>query len=68
MSDEVRNARHYIKTFCTYTLPGTEWVDTKTRRIQLDNMTDDDALFVASEFQRMEAEVARRSAMKRKPD
>jgi hypothetical protein len=36
-------------------------VDTNERRIRLDSMTDADALFVAGEFQRMEAEAARRS-------
>jgi hypothetical protein len=29
------------------------------RKIWLDRMTDDDALFVAAEFQRMETEAAR---------
>lgn len=55
-------ARAYIEMFCRHTLPGTEWVDTGKRRIYLNAMSDDDALFVASEFQRMEVEAAKRSA------
>lgn len=59
-------ARHYIRTFREHTLPGTKWVETNERRIYLDKMTDDDALFVASEFARMEAEAARRSSKGRR--
>lgn len=61
-SADVSQARQYIATFRKHTLPGTAWVDTETRRIHLDDMTDDDdALFVAGEFARMEAKAARRS-------
>ena len=55
---EVAQARDYIRVFCTHTIPGTTWVDTTKRRIQLDDMSDEEALFVASEFQRWEAEAA----------
>jgi hypothetical protein len=52
-------ARAYIALFRKYTLPGVTYVDTGTRKIQLDQMSDDDAVFVAREFQRMEAEAGR---------
>jgi hypothetical protein len=51
-------ARAYIAVFRKHTLSGTEYVDTQHRRIQLNDMTDDDALFVASEFKRMEIAAA----------
>jgi hypothetical protein len=60
-SDEVANAREYIAVFRRHTLPGTQYVDTNVRRIHLDHMTDEDALFVAGEFQRMEEEATRRT-------
>lgn len=60
MSEEAARARDYIAVFRQHTLPSTKWVDTGERRISLDNMTDADALFVAGEFQRMEAEAASR--------
>lgn len=63
----VDEARRYIATFAKRTLPGTAWVETATRRIDLDQMTDEDALFVAGEFKRMEIEAARRGASRRKP-
>lgn len=63
---DVAKARAYIIIFREHTLPGTLWVDTGERRIRLDSMTDDDALFVAGEFQRMEAEAARRSLNQRR--
>lgn len=63
----VDEARRYIAIFAKHTLPGTTWVDTATRRIDLDQMTDEDALFVAREFKRMEIEAARRGASRRKP-
>lgn len=54
-------ARKYIAVFRKHTVPGTSYVDTSSgRRIELDQMSDDDALFVAAEFQRMEAEAAHR--------
>jgi hypothetical protein len=62
----VAQARHYIEAFRKHTLPGTDWVDTDKRRIHIDNMTDDDALFVAGEFARMEAEAAGRGATRRR--
>ena len=61
---KVAQARAYIETFARYTLPGTEYVETDTRRIEFKNMTDEDALFVASEFARMEAKAARRGRAK----
>lgn len=57
---DVAEARAYIAIFRKHTLPGAQWVDTDVRRIFLDHMSDDDALFVAGEFQRMEAEAAAR--------
>ena len=60
MPDDPQAARAYIALFRKHTVPGTDWVDTNTRRIMLDDMSDADALFVAAEFQRMEAEAARR--------
>lgn len=63
---DVAEAREYIAIFREHTLPGAQWVDTNERRIQLDNMSDADALFVAREFQRMEAEAARRSLKQRR--
>jgi hypothetical protein len=59
-ADAVAKAREYIAVFCRHTLPGTQWVDTNTRRIRLEHMTDADALFVAVVFRRIEAEAARR--------
>ena len=53
-------ARVYIALFCKYTLPGTTYVQTNLRRIEIDSMTDDDALFVAAEFREMEAKAAAR--------
>lgn len=53
-------AREYIQHFRTHVLPGTDHVDTSAkRRIWLDNMSDADALFVAGEFARIEAEAAK---------
>lgn len=57
----VAKAREYIAVFCRHTLPGTKWVDTADRRIRIEHMSDEDALFVAGEFQLMEAEAARRA-------
>ena len=52
-------ARTYIALFRTHTLPGADHVDTSEgRRIDLDAMTDADALFIAAEFQRMETAAA----------
>lgn len=65
MAAEVEEARSYIQTFRTYTIPGTDFVKTNLRTIQLDDMTDDDALFVAHEFRRMEAAAYRRSQRRR---
>lgn len=52
-------ARSYIAIFRKHTLPGAQYIDTQSRRIELDSMTDDEALFVAEEFQRMEAAAAK---------
>lgn len=49
-------ARAYIAIFCKHTLPGCDMVTTNAGEIWLDKMTDDEALFVASEFKRMEIE------------
>lgn len=63
--DEPADARAYIGMFRRFTLPGTAFVDTNRRRIVLDRMTDSDAIYVAGEFRRMEAEAARRAMKKR---
>lgn len=61
MADDVVAARAYIALFRKHTVPGTSFVDTSAgRRIELDDMTDDEALFVAKEFQRMEVAAAQR--------
>lgn len=58
-ADAVAEARAYIAIFRQHTLPNTSWVKTQKRRIDLDTMSDADALFVASEFRRMEDEAFR---------
>jgi hypothetical protein len=63
---DVAEARAYIGLFRRHIMPGTKWVETDERRIRLDDMTDDDALFVAGEFKRMEAEAARRDLSQRR--
>lgn len=61
--DRPADARCYVAGFRRFTLPGTTHVDTGRRRIWLDRMSDSDAVFVAGEFRRMEAEaLARRAA------
>lgn len=54
-------ARAYIKDF--YSVVGKSvdsgFVETNSRRIEFATMTDDDAVFVASQFQSLTAEVAR---------
>jgi hypothetical protein len=65
IADEITAARHYIETFRRHTLPGTDWVDTDERRILLDHMTDQDAVFVAGEFLRMELAAAHRGRHRR---
>ena len=52
-------ARAYIALFRKFTVPGAERAWTGERVIHLDDMTDADAVFVAREFQRMEAEAAK---------
>jgi hypothetical protein len=57
----VEEARRYIALFRRHTLPGASHVQTSTGRfIFLDRMSDEDALFVAAQFQKMEIEAARR--------
>ena len=61
---DAKEARDYINKFCQ-TFSESEdkmitYVDTPTRRIDLIGMTDEDALFVANEFQNMTAEAAKR--------
>ena len=57
--NEIENARTYIALFRKHTLPGADHVDTATRRIWLDRMSDDDAVFVAREFQAMESQASK---------
>lgn len=62
----IAEARDYIGLFRRHTLPGADLVKTSSgRKIWLDRMTDEDALWVAGEFQRMEAEAARRPRHRR---
>ena len=57
--DDVAEARRYIEWMVRTVLPpGAEWADAGDKRIYFDNMDDDEALFVATEFKRMEAEAA----------
>jgi len=49
-------ARAYISIFGKHTLPGCDTVHTNAGEIKLDNMSDDEALFVAREVKRMEVE------------
>jgi hypothetical protein len=59
-------ARAYIAVFRKHTVPGTDYVHTSSGRdIRLDDMTDEDALFVAKGFQFMEAEAAKRNNRRR---
>lgn len=56
-------ARNYIAVFRKHTIPGTDYVNTSSgRRIQLNDMSDEDAVFIAGEFQRMEIEAADRKS------
>jgi hypothetical protein len=58
---EVENARAYIRYFRAHVLPGTDHAKTSDgRTIWLDCMSDEDAVFVAAEFKRMEGEAAKR--------
>lgn len=61
-------ARAYITIFRTHTVPGTSYVNTSAgRRIELDDMTDDDALFVAEGFQDIERWAAQSGPHRRRP-
>lgn len=51
-------ARSYIAIFRKHTISGTDTVYTNAGQINLDSMTDEEALFVAKEFRRMEIEAA----------
>ena len=64
MTDAVAEARAYIMAFRRQALPSAKWVDANLRRIWLERMTDEEALFVAEEFRKMQAETERR-ALKR---
>jgi hypothetical protein len=65
MTEEAAAAREYIAHFRKYVLPGTDHVVTSEgRHIILDDMTDDDAVFVGAEFALMEAEAAKRRRMR----
>lgn len=55
-----KEARAYIKNFSKHTVPGAEYVDTATRRIHFNDMSDEDALFVANDLIRIENEAAQR--------
>lgn len=59
-TNDVKEARAYIENFRRYTIPGADYVDTHLRRIQFDDMSDEDALFVAEELQALEIESAKR--------
>jgi hypothetical protein len=62
---DTRTARAYIRYFRSYVLPGCDRVYTNDkRRIMLDDMSDEDALFVAEQFATMEVEAAQRRRMR----
>lgn len=54
-----KKAREYIENFVKYIIPNIVHVDTPSKRIYLNNMTDEEAIFVAEEFTRMEIEAAK---------
>ena len=60
-------ARAYIALFRVHAVgKQVDFVQTNKRRIDLDTMTDADALFVAREFRRMEVAAATRGRRYRK--
>lgn len=66
--DRPGDARAVIARFRRVVMPGTNYVTTPHRRIWLDRMNDAEAVFVAGEFRRMEAEaMARRAANRGAP-
>lgn len=54
-------ARAYISTFHHIIGKSSpiEWIETTTRRVLFSQMTDEEALWVAAEFQKWEFEVGR---------
>lgn len=63
---EPENAREYIKEFM-HSLGKehkTGFVDTNERRINFSDMTDEDAVFVANQFQTWTAEAAKNRGLK----
>lgn len=65
--DRPADARAYVAQFRRFTMPGAEYVDTPSRRIDLSRMTDSDAVFVAGEFRRLLAEATARRAARPPP-
>jgi len=56
--NDSKKARHYIETFRTHVMPGTEYVDFPSGRIHLNAMTDDEAIKVANGLMEMEHEAS----------
>lgn len=70
MGETPEAARTYIVLVRKYIVPGMNRVTTNGgRNIDLDNMTDEDAMFCAEQFRGWEIEAAQRSSRsnKRKP-
>lgn len=63
----IEDARTYISLVRKFIVPGMHKVYTSDKReIDLDNLSDADALFCAKEFRGWEVEAARRGAKDRK--
>lgn len=54
-----KKARAYIKQFCKDFGKEITYVDTPSRRIEFEVMTDEDAIFVANELQNMTSEAVK---------
>lgn len=54
-----KQARYYIDNFKNFIIPGTEFVDFPSGRIEFDDMTDDEAIKVAEGLMELEAEAIR---------
>lgn len=54
-------ARKYIAQFRRYTMPGTQYIDFRYKRIYFDNMNDHEAIKAANGLMEIEAHTARGS-------
>lgn len=62
---DAKKARAYIKKFEKAFGKKIDYVDTPKRRLHLNSMTDDDAIFIANEFQKMTSEAAKQRGIKK---